>query len=99
MLYERRKYCDAKYESKICIKKQFLLRNVIIVTAATERGNVVLEFLVQEAVTSYRRYDSFLSKSWLHVATTGGAYEIRVERADNGLMDLKRGIERTPRNS
>ena len=41
----------------------------------------------------------FFRKSWLHVATTGGTYEIRVEPADNGLTDLKRGIERAPRNS
>ena len=38
-------------------------------------------------------------KSWLHVATTGGAYEIRVEPADNGLTDLKRETEQAPRNS
>ena len=36
----------------------------------------------------------FFRKSWLDVATTDGDYEIRVERADNGLTDLKRAIER-----
>ena len=28
----------------------------------------------------------FFRKIWLHAATTGGAYEIRVKRADNGLI-------------
>ena len=41
----------------------------------------------------------FFRKSWLHVVITGGAYEIRVEPADNGLTDLKRGTERSLRES
>ena len=41
----------------------------------------------------------FFRKNRPHVATTGSAYEIRAERADNGLMDLKRGTERTPQSS
>ena len=31
--------------------------------------------------------------------TTDSAYEIRVERADNDLINLKRGTERAPRSS
>ena len=46
MLYER-KYCDAKCESETFIKKK--LRNVVVVVAATEWDNVLLEFLAQEA--------------------------------------------------
>ena len=41
----------------------------------------------------------FFRKIWSHAATTGSAYEIRVERADNGLMNLKRVTERAPRSS
>jgi len=40
----------------------------------------------------------FFRKIWPHVATTGSACESRVVRADNGLMDLKRGTKRAPQN-
>ena len=39
----------------------------------------------------------FFRMNQLHVAITVGAYEIRVESADNGLTDLKRGTGQAPR--